>query len=181
MAAEMYDVAARDLPWMKVATMYRPGQSRVMARILEHIRRDCRCRFFRDGTDDQELRAFLQGGDVILGIMSDVDSGSEGVSLPFFGRAASTPVAPVLHALRHRMPLHAAVCFRTAPGRWRVEISDEILTRVNGRVRGVEDILQDLNAHFENCIKRDPANWYWTQARWEHAGRRRREPSASRS
>jgi lauroyl/myristoyl acyltransferase len=174
-----YEFAGRELPWMQVATLYRRNPHPLLRRLLQRIQRNCRCRFFDEDRETKILRRFLREGNVVLGLMCDLNPGPEGLSIPFFGHPAATSAAPAVLALRHHMPLHAAVCFRTAPGRWRVEIGDEIPTRTGGRARAVEDILGDLNAHFENSIRRDPANWHWTHARWEHRGRSRRSKRLS--
>jgi len=173
----LYDFAAQDLPWMQIAAVDRPVTGWMKSRIWARLRRQSRCRFFQEQPDPRGLRAALRSGNLILGLMGDASPGPDGLAIPLFGHPAATSVAPALFALRHRMPLHAAVCFRTGPGRWRVEVSDEIPTRLHGRRRALEDILTDLNSHWEISIRRDPENWLWTQARWEHAGRtRRRRP-----
>ncbi|HAV64890.1 MAG TPA: hypothetical protein DCY13_21285 [Verrucomicrobiales bacterium] len=168
---EMYAHAAAELPWMRPVTLYRRSPSWMMNRILSLVRRDAPCDFFDDVSEVLQLRSALRDGNLILGVMADLNPGPAGVRVPFFGRPASTSPAAVVYALRHRMPLHAAVCFRIGPGRWRVEISDEIPTRPGGRARRVPDILFDLNAHLEQSIRRDPANWFWMQPRWLHPGR----------
>lgn len=170
---EMYDFVARELPWMEVATVYQRSANPIVNRVLERVRRGCRCRFFEAGDPAQKLRAVLREGNVVLGLMADVSAGPRGLAVPMFNQPASTSVAPAVYALRFRMPLHAAVCYRSAPGRWRVEISDEIPTRANGRARPVPDIVRELNRYFERSIRRDPANWCWPHARWEHGGRSR--------
>ncbi len=170
---EMYDFVARDLPWMDVVAVCRRSASLIVNRTLERLRRDCHCRFYEEGVATRKLRAALQAGNVVLGLMSDVSGGPGGRAVPFFGHPASCSTAPAVYALRFRMPLHAAVCYRSGPGRWRVEISDEIPTRSGGRVRPVEDILKDLNNHLERSIRRDPANWCWPHPRWEQRGRSR--------
>jgi lauroyl/myristoyl acyltransferase len=83
----------------------------------------------------------------------------------------ATSATPAVYALRFRMPLYTAACYRTAPARWRVEISDEIPTRVSGHARPIVEILADLNRHLEQSIRRDPANWFWQQPRWDDVGR----------
>lgn len=169
----MYDFAARDLPWMEFATTCRQNQSVWLERIAARFRRNFRCRFFEEKRDGKALRSFLREGNVVLGLMCDVSPGPAAPAIPFFGYPVATSATPAIYALRHHMPLHAAVCFRTGAGRWRVEIGDQIPTRMNGRGRPVVDILTDLNAYWETCIRRDPTNWCWVQPRWEHTGRSR--------
>ena len=74
-----------------------------------------------------------------------------------------------MFALRYRLPLRTAVCFRSGPGCWRIEVGDEIPTRENGRPRSVEAIALDMNRAFETAIRRDPANWFWVHKRWKPA------------
>jgi len=172
---EMYEFAARKLPWMETAILHRQSTRPLVNHLWEHMRRDSPAHFFEAGSQWTNLRAMLSGGNVALGMMSDLNAGARGRAVTFFGQPASTTAAPVICALRYRMPLHAAVCFRTGPARWRVEISDEIPTRVGGQARAVEEVLKDLNRHFEQSIRRDPANWFWPQPRWEQPGRERPE------
>ncbi|MBI1177667.1 hypothetical protein GC207_09535 [bacterium] len=169
----MYDFAAADLPWMEVAATYRRPNADWLNDILTGLRNHCRSRLFEEVEDAKALRSCLHEGNVVLGIMCDTNPGEQAPAIPFFGYPAATTAAPALCALRYRMPLHLAACYRTGPGRWRVEIGDEIPTRVEGRRRRLEDIMSDLNAQLETCIRRDPANWCWVQPRWEHPGRRR--------
>ena len=168
---EMYEFAARKLPWTETAILHRRSTSPLVNYLWQRLRRDSQAHFFEAGSQWTDLRTMLSGGKVALGMMSDLNAGARGRAVTFFGQPASTTAAPVICALRQRMPLHAAVCFRTGPARWRVEISDEIPTRVGGQARAVEDILQDLNQHLERSIRRDPANWFWPHPRWAHPGR----------
>ena len=50
---------------------------------------------------------------------------------------------------------------------WRIEASDEIPTRENGRPRSVEAIMREVNRAFEVAVQRDPANWFWVHNRWK--------------
>lgn len=169
----MYDFAAGDLPWMAVAATYRRPKPDWLNEILTRLRNHCQCRLFEEVTEAKALRTCLREGNVVLGMMCDTNPGEHALAIPFFGHPAATTAAPALCALRYRMPLHLATCYRTGPGRWRVEIGDEIPTRVEGRRRSLEEIMGDLNTQLEICIRRDPANWCWVQPRWEHPGRRR--------
>jgi len=172
---EMYEFSARSLPWMETAILHRQSTNPLVNRILERMRRDSHSHFFEAGSQLPDLRTMLGEGNVVLGMMSDLNAGRRGRAVPFFGQPVSTSAAPVVCALRYRMPLHAAVCFRTGPARWRVEISDEIPTRVGGQARAVEAVLKELNSQLERSIRRDPANWFWPHPRWEHPGRERPE------
>jgi lauroyl/myristoyl acyltransferase len=69
--------------------------------------------------------------------------------------------------LRYRCPLFTAICYRVGLARWRIEVGDEIPTRIEGRRRAVAEITADINRAFEAAIRRDPANWFWVHDRWK--------------
>ena len=52
-------------------------------------------------------------------------------------------------ALRYGCPLFTAICYRTAPGRWRIEFGDEIPTHAHGEPRPTEEIAREINTAFE--------------------------------
>jgi len=171
----IYAHAALDLPWLRAAFLYRRSRSRLVDLALGRIRRYAPCDFFEQQADADQLARALRSSNLVLGLRIDQGAGPHGLAVPFFGRPASTSAAVALYALRRRMPLHVAICFRTGPGRWRVEVSDEIPTRIGNQRRPLLDILTELNSHLEHNIRRDPANWWWMTARWEHAGRVRKK------
>jgi KDO2-lipid IV(A) lauroyltransferase len=105
-----------------------------------------------------------------LGLLSDQNAAKGGTLLPFFGYLCRTSAAPALLSLRYDSPLFAAICYREALGKWRVEVSPEIPTRLNGQARSKQEIMADVNAIFETAVRRDPANWFWVHNRWKGAG-----------
>ncbi|HSH15878.1 MAG TPA: lysophospholipid acyltransferase family protein, partial [Verrucomicrobiae bacterium] len=169
----MYGEAAGHLPWVRPLMLYRRTGWSVIDRILADVRKASSASFFDEQSEMKQLRETIRDGNVILGLMSDYSADAKGLSIPFFGRPVSTSTAPVVHALRFGMPLFCAYCFGTGTGRWRVELSDQIQTCVEGRPRPAEEILTELNQSLETAIRRDPANWCWVQRRWEHPGRER--------
>jgi len=103
----------------------------------------------------------------VLGLLADQHAGDKGLRLPFFGHECSTSGAPAVLALRYHCPVFTAICYRLAPGRWRIEVGDEIPTRDNGQPRCVAAITADIVQAFEAAIRRDPANWFWVHNRWK--------------
>jgi KDO2-lipid IV(A) lauroyltransferase len=168
---EMYGEAADHLPWVHPLMLYRKTGWRSIDRVLADVRTASPASFFDEQTQMNNLRSTIRDGNVILGLMCDYPAGDDGLRVPFFGKSVSTAVAPVVHAHRFGMPLFCAVCFRTGPGRWRVELGDQIQTLIDGRPRPALEILTELNESLETAIRRDPANWCWMQSRWEHLGR----------
>ena len=112
-----------------------------------------------------EMRAAINRGGILLGLLGD----QYAVCMrgPFLGRECDTGLAPAVLALRYDCQLYTAFCFRTALAQWRLELGDEIATHENGQPRSTAAIMADVNASYEQAIRRDPANWFWVHNRWK--------------
>jgi KDO2-lipid IV(A) lauroyltransferase len=164
---ELFASAVKIAPAYHGATTYRALKGAALNRLLLQLRESSGCLFFERRTEGGALRLALRSQLLLLGLLSDQHSGDHGVRLPFFGHDASTTKAPAVFALRFNLPLHTAICYRTRPGHWRIEVSDEIPTLEAGAPRTVEDIMLDVNRAFETAVRRDPANWFWVHNRWK--------------
>jgi len=164
---ELYARCARFAPGFQFATTYRALRQPALNRLMQSLREKSGCLYFERRTEGAALRAGLNQGGIALGLLADQHAGDKGMRLPFFGHDCSTSPAPALLALRYGCRIFPAICYRTAPARWRVEIGDEIPTLDNGNPRSVESIMLDINRAFEIAIRRDPANWFWVHKRWK--------------
>jgi len=180
---ELYARFGQYAPEFQCLTTYRALKQPRLNQLLTSLRERSGCRFFERRTEAAALRAAMRPTGVLLGLLADQRAGARGLAVPLFGRPCSTSPAPALFALRYRCPLHVAVCYRIAPGRWTIELGPEIPTRQGGRPRPLTEILRDMHVQFEAAIRRDPANWFWVHDRWKHPGRpesvRARSPAAS--
>jgi KDO2-lipid IV(A) lauroyltransferase len=136
---------------------------------MQGLRAKSGCLFFERRREGGALKTAMSGQGLLLGLLSDQHAGDGGLRLDFFGRDCSTSPAPAVFARRYRCPLHVSVCYRTALGSWRVEISDEIPLQVGERARTPDEIMVEVNRAFEVAIRRDPANWFWVHRRWKPA------------
>lgn len=166
---ELFAHAAAMAPHYRGATTYRALGTPALDRLLLEMREMSGCLFFERRTEGPALRAALRDQTLLLGLLSDQHSGDHGLRLPFFGRECTTTKAPAVFALRFNLPLHTAICYRTSPGQWRIEISDEIPLQENGQPRSAAAIMLDVNRAFEAAVRRDPANWFWVHNRWKPA------------
>lgn len=164
---ELYARLARNAPGYRFATTYRALRQPGLNRLMQELRTRSGCLYYERRTESAALRAAMNQGGMMLGLLADQHAGRKGVWGPFLGQVCSTSAAPALLALRYDCPLFSAICFRTKPGRWRVEVGEEIPTRENGRSRRPEDITRDLNHALEAAVRRDPANWFWVHDRWK--------------
>lgn len=178
---ELYAHGEVVLPRSRLVTTYRALNQPVFDRLLLGFRQRSGCLFFERRVEGAALRAAMKKHSLSIGLLSDQHAGNKGLWLPFFGRLCSTTAAPAVYALRYKMPLHAAICYRTSPGRWLFEVGDEIPVHENGRRRSSEEIMLDVNRAFEQAVRRDPANWFWLHRRWKtQPGQPAARPPATR-
>jgi KDO2-lipid IV(A) lauroyltransferase len=172
---ELFASAFRFAPGYRFATTYRALRQPALNRLMQDLREKSGCTFFERRSEGDALRASMGRGGLLIGLLADQHAGRSGVWAPFFGRACSTTPAPAVMALRYRCPLFTAICYRTGLARWRIEVGDEIPTRIDGRRRSVADITGDINRAFEAAVRRDPANWFWVHDRWKQRRKMARE------
>lgn len=90
-----------------------------------------------------------------------------GIKIPFFGKDAPTNTLLAKLARRYDCPVHGARCIRLPDGRFRLEISDElVLPRdKNGDVdvRGTTELVTNI---VEGWVREYPEQWLWMHRRW---------------
>ncbi len=168
---ELYARAGQVLPGYQFSTTYRGLQQDSLNRLLLSLRERSGCLFFDRRTEAAALKAAMNQGGLVLGLLSDQHGGRTGLRMPFLGHECSTSTAPAIFALRYKCPLYTGFCFRTGLAQWRLELGAEIATRENGVARSLEAIMRDVNQAFESAVLRDPANWFWVHNRWKAAGK----------
>ena len=164
---ELYARCAMFTPGCQFATTYRALPQPALNKLAQSLREKSGCLFFERRTDADALKSAMNRGGIVLGLLADQHAGDKGLRLPFFGHDCSTSAAPAVLALRYGCRLFTAICYRTALGRWRIEVGNEIPTRENGRTRAPEAIMLEVNRAFEAAIRRDPTNWFWVHKRWK--------------
>ncbi|GAA5137164.1 lysophospholipid acyltransferase family protein [Prosthecobacter algae] len=123
----------------------------------------------RTGADDLK-RAMAEGGKLLI-LASDQADRSGGIELPFLGYYAWTTRAPVILAMRYKCVIFVPICYRVGLGQWVLEVGEPLRMEENGKRRGVEDLMRDINAALEAGVRRDPANWFWVHDRWKTKNR----------
>jgi KDO2-lipid IV(A) lauroyltransferase len=165
---ELYARFGQFVPVFHCAATYRGLNQPALNRLLVELRNRSNCRFFERRTEARALRAAMSDTGLLLGLLADQHAGTNGLRLPFLGRDCSTSAAPAIFALRYNCPLHTAICYRVGLARWRIEVGEEIPTRLDGQPRAPADIMRDVNREFEKAVRRDPANWFWVHRRWKN-------------
>ena len=153
----------------QVMSTYRALPQPSLNRLLQSLREKSGALLFERRTEASALKAAMNAPGKLLGLLCDQHAGPNGLRLPFFGHECSTSSAPAVFALRYHCRLFTGLCFRTAPGKWRLEVGEEIATHENGKPRSTAAIMLDVNRAFEAAVRRDPANWFWVHNRWKAA------------
>ena len=147
------------------ATTYRALKQPALNRLMQALRGVSGCLYFERRADGPLLRAAMNRGGVILGLLAD--QSSQGLRGPFLGRDCNTGLAPAVLALRYDADLYSAICYRVAPAKWRLELGEMIPTHENGQPRPSAEIMREVNLALEAAVRRDPANWFWVHRRWK--------------
>lgn len=92
---------------------------------------------------------------------------NNGISVPFFGRPAMTPIGAPSLSLRHKAPIVPAWCERQPNQRFKVTIYPEIEQPDTGdRESDTYELALRLNQFLEARIRENPMNWLWLHSRW---------------
>src|SRR5262249_35685793 len=96
----------------------------------------------------------------MLAVQLDMDVRVPSVSIPFSGRAARTPGAPAVLAVRGGVPALPMFIRRRPEGGHHVTIGAPILPpRTADRLRDVVELPRQCNQILEDQIRRSPAEW----------------------
>ena len=170
---ELYAHMAADIPGARRAATYRGLKQPRLDGLVRSMRDKSGCLFFDRKREAAALRSALSEGGIMLGLLGDLHAGRKGLTLRFLNHECSVSAAPALFAMRYNLPLHVAICYRVGLARWRIEISDEIPTRVDGIRREIANVAAEIMAVFEAAVRRDPPNWFWVHDRWRFVKRDR--------
>lgn len=166
---ELFARISTFVPGYQCAATYRAFRQPSLDRILRALRTGTGsgCLMFERRTDADGLKKVMSEGGMLLILFSDQSVKDNGLELPFFGRPCSASRAPAVMAARYNCSLYVPICYRTAMGRWRIEVGEPIPTHANGIRRSTEEITRDVNSALEIAVRRDPANWFWVHNRWK--------------
>jgi lauroyl/myristoyl acyltransferase len=162
---ELYARIVQALPHDKVATTYRGLKQRSLSSLMQVMRIKSGCTYFERRTEGAALRAMLNRGGLILGLLADQNS--SGMRSPFLGADCNTGLAPAILTLRYNAVFLTGICYRIGRAKWRIEFGKPIPTHINDAPRASEDLMLEANRELEAAVRRDPANWFWVHRRWK--------------
>jgi KDO2-lipid IV(A) lauroyltransferase len=118
----------------------------------------------REGASFQLMSALQRGAHV--GVLVD-QKFRRGIQIPFFGHDAPTNPLLAKLARRYECPVHGARTIRLPDGRFRLEITDElVLPRTQDGdidIRGTTELVTRV---IEGWVREHPEQWLWIHRRW---------------
>ncbi len=112
------------------------------------------------------LHALREGA--FVGMLPDQDARKVGLHVPFFGRPASTHLAPARLAISAGCPIMVALITREGPGRFRARMRRILTPDPNASTAAeVERLTRLMNEAIEEGIRERPDHWYWIHRRWK--------------
>ena len=112
------------------------------------------------------LRELRAGGGVAIVI--DQDAGSDGVFVPFFGRAASTTPTLARLAMRTGAAVVPTLSVPLPDGTYRVIYDPEVRVPSSGNTDAdARRLTADCTATIERWVRRWPEQWLWMHRRWK--------------
>jgi len=166
-------------PWellpLIAALRYEPIH--VVARPLDNPRLDYLLTTMRERGGNRVIRKreavqaslqVLRRGETVGILIDQHISEKEGLIVPFFGRPASTALAPALIAMRSDAAVLPVGIVRERPGRYRILIGEEVPVRRSGdRKADLVENTARFNLAIEAIIRRYPEQWFWVHRRWK--------------
>ena len=151
---------------LEILSMYRTPNNKYAASRVADARKQLARNLVasREGASFQLMSA-LQRGDHV-GVLVD-QKFRRGIQVPFFGHdAPSNPLLAKL-ARRYECPVHGARTVRLPGGRFRLEMTDElVLPRTpDGEIdiRGTTELVAGV---IEGWVREHPEQWLWIHRRW---------------
>ena len=151
---------------LQIQSMYRRPNNKHAAAQAEESRKSYGDTLVASGAGASfQLMSALERGDHV-GLLVD-QKFRRGIKVPFFGKEAMTNPLLAKLARRYDCPVHGARSIRLPDGRFRLEITDElVLPRdKNGDVdiRGTTEMITNV---IEEWVREYPEQWLWMHRRW---------------
>ena len=151
---------------LQIQSMYRRPNNKYAASQVEESRKDLGQNLIASGAGASfQLMSALERGEHV-GLLVD-QKFRRGIKIPFFGKEARTNPLLAKLARRYDCPVHGARSIRLPDGRYRLEITDElVLPRdKNGDVdiRGTTELVTNV---IEGWVREYPDQWLWMHRRW---------------
>lgn len=150
-----------------IAVVVRPMDDPWLDRVVDRIRRaGGMYPISKHGASDEVFRKLRDGW--IVGLLADQSPRESAVPTTFFGQPCWSTIAPVMVAMRAKVPVHPASMRREPDGHYVFEIQPVIEFERTGNLR------RDLVVNTQRCqdaieaiVRANPGQWLWAHRRWK--------------
>jgi KDO2-lipid IV(A) lauroyltransferase len=153
---------------LKIYSIARPLDNRFVNRWLMSVRESKGQKIIdKKGAAEQMDQLASEGA--TLCFIADQDAGKKGVFADFFGRRASTYKSIGLLAMQHNMPIVVGGC-RQHYGKFFFEMEPTRIIRPEewaDKPDPLKWITQEYTRGIEDCIRKDPTQYWWLHRRWK--------------
>ncbi len=165
----------------KTAEVVRPLDHPKLDAFVDHVRRSNGVVTIRKQGAGAEMVRLLREG-YLVGVLADQSPRQSAVPVRFFGRRCWATVAPLVAALRARVPLYIMSLTRQSNGRYLMTISPPILLKETDNLRSVlPGYAQRIQDRIEELVRKTPEQWLWAHRRWKARHRLEEEWQARNS
>ena len=151
---------------LQIQSMYRRPNNKHAASQVEESRKTYGDKLIASGAGASfQLMSALERGEHV-GLLVD-QKFRRGINIPFFGKDAKTNPLLAKLARRYECPVHGARTVRLPDGRFRLEITDELVLPRDEKgdidIKGTTELVTKV---VEGWVREHPEQWLWMHRRW---------------
>ncbi|MDX9974862.1 MAG: lysophospholipid acyltransferase family protein [FCB group bacterium] len=152
---------------LNVAEVVRPLNDELLNRLVDRTRQSLGTVTLGKANAGNELLRLLKEG-WVSGVLADQSPTSSAVPVTYFGRPCWATIAPVMVALRAKIPVHPICMVRQPNGDYRLIISPPLtFTRTGNLHADLVENSQLVQDAIETLVRAYPGQWLWLHRRWK--------------
>lgn len=151
----------------RTAEVVRPLDHPMLDRFVDRIRRSNGVVTIRKEGAGTEMVNLLRQG-YLVGVLADQSPRQSAVPVKFFGKTCWAAAAPILGAVRARVPVYVMSFTREPDGRYCMTISPPLEWNASANLRSVlPAFAQEVQNLLEELVRAHPDQWLWAHRRWK--------------
>lgn len=162
---EWMATAFQELGHHRIAIVVRPLNNRWIEALVARTR-GLTTTIAKERAGPEIVRLLREGW--LVGLLVDQSPRDNAVPVRFFGAPCWGTIAPVMAAVRARVPIYGTSVTREAGGRYCVEFLSRIeMTRSGDLHQDLIDNTQRCQDFIEGLVREHPEQWLWLHRRWK--------------
>jgi KDO2-lipid IV(A) lauroyltransferase len=150
-----------------VTEIVRPLDDPLLNRFVDSTRRAGRVETLpKENAGPEMLRLLREGW--LVGVLADQSPRNSAAPVTFFGQPCWGTIAPVMVALRARVPVHSMLMVRERDGRYRFVVGPALeFVRTGDLYADLIANCQRVQDEIERMVRLYPDQWLWIHRRWK--------------